>query len=247
MSPKRGALMRTPPAQSEEEDVSVASFIRGVATAVHRWNGDAPHSDGSALLQKFLKLHPPVFKGEVDPVGAEGWLKKLTKIFEAMQVPDEKKLILVPYLLEDNVDYWWDMITRTEVMDTMSWGGFEKLFLAKYFPDVEHEARREEFERLVQRGLFVAQYEAKFSELSRHAKDMVDTEEKKVRRFLRGLRPPIHDQLMVLMLTEYRDVVNRAFVVERCFDDRQRRNEKMGGVRPQGGGGFVKKQKVQGG
>ena len=245
MPAKRVAIVRTPLAQSEDEDVSVVSFIRGVATTVHRLNGDAPHSDGSALLEKFLKLHPLVFKGEVDPLGSEGWLKKLTKIFEAMKVPDEKKLILVPYILEDEAGFWWDMVTKTEDMDTMSWSGFEKLFLAKYFPEVEREARREEFGRLLQRGLTMAQYEAKFTELSRHAKDM---EEKKVRRFLRGLRPPIHDQLVVLMLTEYRDVVDRALIVERCFDDRQRmyarRNEKRSGIRPQGSGGFIKKQKV---
>ena len=166
-------------------------------------------------------------------------------------MPDEKKLILVPYILEGEADFWWDMVTRTDNLDTMSWSGFEKLFLAKYFLDVEREAHREEFERLLQCGLSVSQYEAKFTKLSRHAKDMVDTEEKKVRRFLRGLRPPIHDQLVVLMLTEYRDVVNRALVIERCFVERQRlferRNEKRGGVRPQGGGGFVKKKKVQGG
>ena len=81
MPPKRGAMRRTPLAQSEEEDMSVANFIHGVASAVHKLNGDAPHSDGSALLEKFLKLHPPVFRGEVEPLGAEGWLKKLTKIF----------------------------------------------------------------------------------------------------------------------------------------------------------------------
>ena len=231
MPPKRGAVMRTPLAQSEEEDVSVASFIRGVATVVHRLNGDAPHSDGSALLEKFLKLHPPVFRGEVDPLGAEGWLKKLTKIFEAMQVPDEKKLILVPYILEDEADFWWDMVTRTEDMGAMSWSDFEKVLLAKYFPIVEREARREEFERIFQRCFTMAQYEAKFTELSRHAKDLVDTEEKKVRRFLGGLKPPIHDQLVVLMLTEYGDVVNRALVVERCLDDRLKRNERMGGGR----------------
>ena len=75
----------------------------------------------------------------------------------------------------------------------------------------------------------------------------MDTEEKKVRIFLNGLRPPIHDQLVVLMLTDYRDVVNRALVIERCLDDRLRRSERLGGGRPQGGGGFVKKQKVQGG
>ena len=49
----------------------------------------------------------------------------------------------------------------------------------------------------------MAQYEAKFTELSRHAKDMVDIEKNKVRRFLKGLKPIIHDQLVVLMLMEY--------------------------------------------
>ena len=58
------------------------------------------------------------------------------------------------------------------------------------------------------------------------------------------MKPPIHDQLVVLMLTEYGDVVSRALVVERCLDDRLKR---MGGGRPQGRGGFMKKQKVQGG
>ena len=86
MSPKRGAVERTPPAQSEVEDVSVAGFIRGVATVVHKLNGDAPREDGSALLEKFLKLHPPMFNGEAKPLRAEGWLKKLTNIFEAMQI-----------------------------------------------------------------------------------------------------------------------------------------------------------------
>ena len=117
---KHGVVVRTPPAQFEDEDVSVVSFIRGVVTLVHRLNGDTPHGDGSALLEKFLKLHPPVFKGEVDPLGAEGWFKKLTKIFEAMQVTDEKKLILVPYILEDEADFWWDMITITEDMVSMT-------------------------------------------------------------------------------------------------------------------------------
>ena len=62
MPPKCVAVMRTPPAQSEDEDVSVANFIRGVATTVHRLNGDTPCDDGSALLEKFLKLYPPVLR-----------------------------------------------------------------------------------------------------------------------------------------------------------------------------------------
>ena len=93
----------------------------------------------------------------------------------------------------------------------------------------------------------MAQYEAKFIELSRHAEYMVDTEEKKVSRFLRGLRPNIQSQLIVLMLTEYRDAVNKVLVVERSLDERQKMYErnsgKRGGDRPHGSGGFFKKQK----
>ena len=94
-------------------------------------------------------MHPSSFKGEADPRGAESWLKKLTKIFNAMQITDERLLNLVPYILEDEADFWWDMVTHTEDVDQMSWDDFETLFLAKYFPEVEREARREEFERLL--------------------------------------------------------------------------------------------------
>ena len=68
----------------------------------------------------------------------------------------------------------------------------------------------------------MAEYEAKFIELSRHAEYMVDTEENKVRRFLRGMRPNIQSQLTVLMLTVYRDAVNWVLVVERGLDERQK-------------------------
>ena len=68
----------------------------------------------------------------------------------------------------------------------------------------------------------MAQYEARFTELSRFLEYMVDFEEKKVRRFVRGLRPTIQSQLKVLMLTRYRDAVIRALVVERGLDEPQR-------------------------
>ena len=93
----------------------------------------------------------------------------------------------------------------------------------------------------------MAQYEAKLTELSRHAKYMVDTEEKKVSRFLRGLRPNIQSQLIMLMLTEYSDAVNLALLVERSLDEGQkifeRSNGKRSDDRPPGRDETFKKQK----
>ena len=41
-----------------------------------------------------------------------GWIKKLLNIFEA--ISDERKLTLVPFILEDEAEFWWVMIARTE-------------------------------------------------------------------------------------------------------------------------------------
>ena len=148
MPPKRVVVGTLNP-QEEEVNVSVTGSIRGVVAVEHQRNQAVPREDGSSILEKFLRLHPSSFKGEADPRGAESWLKKLTKIFDAMQIPDERKLTLVPYILEDEADFWWEMVTRIEDVDQMSWDDFKTLLLAKYFPEVEHEARREEFERLL--------------------------------------------------------------------------------------------------
>ena len=85
-------------------------------------------------------------------------------------------------------------------------------------------------------------------ELSRHAEYMVDMEEKKVSRFLRGLRPNIQSQLIMLMLTEYSDAVNRALLVERSLDERQKIFERSKGRRsgeePPRGDETLKKHKI---
>ena len=110
--PPRRAVPRTPSPQVVEKDVGVAGFIREVATAVRLMNQVVSREDGSSLLEKFLKLRPPMFRGKSDTLGREGWIKKLFKIFEA--TPDERELTLVSFIIEDEAKFWWDIITRTE-------------------------------------------------------------------------------------------------------------------------------------
>jgi hypothetical protein len=86
--PPRQDAPRTLSPQVLQEDVGVAGFIREVATTVRHMNRVVPHKDGSSLLEKFLKLQPPMFRGKYDTLGPEGWIKKLSKIFEAMLILD---------------------------------------------------------------------------------------------------------------------------------------------------------------
>ena len=55
----------------------------------------------------------------------------------------------------------------------------------------------------MQGSLSVSKYERKFTDLSRYATDLGDTYEKKVRRFMCGLRPVTQTLLVVMKLIDY--------------------------------------------
>ena len=70
--PPRRAVSRTSTPRVVEQDVGVAGFIREMATAVRQMNWLVSREDGSSLLEKFVKLRPPVFRGKSDTLEPEG-------------------------------------------------------------------------------------------------------------------------------------------------------------------------------
>ena len=66
----------------------------GVAAAIHsliatmvqkRRDRPAPVTDNLRIIDLFGRMKPSHFKGGYDPEGAQAWLLKLERIFEAMQ------------------------------------------------------------------------------------------------------------------------------------------------------------------
>ncbi|XP_028085782.1 uncharacterized protein LOC114286758 [Camellia sinensis] len=92
----------------------------------------------------------------------------------------------------------------------------QKVLLATY--TLKDKARRDrkvsEFQELKYRIMSVAEYEAKFTELARFARHMVDTDYKKARKFEGGLDLEIFDRVAVLKLPTYVEVLDRALTVE---------------------------------
>ena len=72
-----------------------------------------------------------------------------------------------------------------------------------------------EFVRLEQRDLIVAQYKAKFTELSRFAPQLIATEEEKALKFQDGLKPYLKNKISTLKLGIYLEVVDRALIAEK--------------------------------
>ena len=61
----------------------------------------------------------------------------------------------------------------------------------------------------------MAQYEAKFIELSRFVSQLIATEEEKALKFQDGLKPYLKNKISIMKLSVYSEVVDRALIVKK--------------------------------
>ena len=61
----------------------------------------------------------------------------------------------------------------------------------------------------------MAQYEAKFTELSRFAPQLIATKEEKTLKFQDVLKPYLKNKISILKLNVYSEVVDRALITEK--------------------------------
>ena len=99
------------------------------------------------------------------------------------------------------------------------WEPFKKAFLDQYFMDTKKEALRMEYIKLMQGSLMVAQYEAKFTSLSRFTRAFGSTEEEKAKQFMRGLRPSIRNKIVGNMIKVYSTMVSSAIAIEETLNE----------------------------
>ncbi|GFZ14435.1 hypothetical protein Acr_24g0006250 [Actinidia rufa] len=166
--------------------------IGNVGSAPPRVLGGAKFMQGvfTAIEQV---LHPPTFKGESDPLVAEDWLEQVTRALDTI-------------------------LTMEEVV-AKKWEPFKKAFLDQYFTDMAKEALRMEFINLVQGSMTVAQYEAKFTSLSRFEKVFVSMEEEKAKQFMRGFRPSIRNKIAENLIKVYSTMVSSAAAIEEILNE----------------------------
>ncbi|XP_071920676.1 uncharacterized protein [Coffea arabica] len=97
-----------------------------------------------------------------------------------------------------------------------------------------HERREDDFLRLRQGALSVAEYETQFTKLSRFALDLVLIEQKRFHRFVQGLNVEIQEALAAAQLDTFSQVLEKAQRIEtargqvKAFHDRKRRQPGTG-------------------
>ncbi|KAL2466014.1 Retrotrans gag domain-containing protein [Abeliophyllum distichum] len=102
------------------------------------------------------------------------------------------------------------------ILDLFTWKMFTEAFNNKYFPKSLRQHKEREFIKLEQGSRIVTEYEAEFARLAKFAPDLVATEERRARRFEKGLRSRIKQAVIPFELTTYREVVSKSLLVERA-------------------------------
>ncbi|XP_034677690.1 uncharacterized protein LOC117908132 [Vitis riparia] len=146
---------------------TVAGLVERQARAARtNVQGQSSSSRGSSF-DDFKKLGPPYFSGATDPTEAEAWILKMEKFFSVIDCSEEQKASYAAFMLDKEADHWWRMTRRLlENQGPITWRQFREAFYKKYFPDSVRRQKVGEFIRLEHGDMTVAQYEAKFTELS---------------------------------------------------------------------------------
>src|SRR5262249_22472533 len=172
--------------------------MAGPATANQERMEDLERAYGASMMEWFRRMRPPFFKEESSPEVAEGWIRETKKIFHAIRCPEEDKVPLATFTLQDRADVWWPSTLRTvfDEREDVSWRDFLAVIRKKFFPELIQEKLEQEFLALTQGSMSVMEYEAKFTELEKFAPHICASERRRAAKFVRCLKGYIRSRVI---------------------------------------------------
>ncbi|KAL8108572.1 hypothetical protein AgCh_024881 [Apium graveolens] len=207
-------------------DPAIAQILQILAQqTVHLAQQQQRQTNPQVTFKTFQAVNPPEFKGSLELIEANVWLKEIEKAFALVKVKDEQKVEFASYYLKNEATYWWEMVKTLEGTDVITWERFKELFLEKYFPQFVQDQMELKFLELKQGNMSVTDYESKFEELSRYVSSYVDTDRKKAKRFQQGLKPWIRGKVAIFELDTYAGVVQKAMITETESEMSQKEKE----------------------
>ncbi|KAJ9553825.1 hypothetical protein OSB04_017870 [Centaurea solstitialis] len=185
-----------------------ATVIGGGSRQTPPVNEELPKETHGCSYKTFVACKPPTYKGERDPVLALRWIEEI-KMADAL--------------------HWWNVETGgrgTEVVRSMPWKSFVAKFRSQFCLLAATKKMEEEFLQLKQGSLSVQEYTTRFIEKSRFAEIYVPTEERKVERYIWGLKGSIREFVMGKDPATFLAAINAAELIEREKD--RQMSEQMG-------------------
>jgi hypothetical protein len=163
----------------------------------------------------------------------EDWLTDTERKLKTVGCSEEEKVRYATYLLTGPATSWWENnIAIHPTTHVFSWEVFKEKFREHHVPESIMELKRQEFENLEQGSAPVMKYIRDFSRLSRYAVDEVSTEEKRKKRFLRGLNPYVKIQMRPSSTQGFQKLVDAAITFKDDYRQVQEERKKRARLEP---------------
>ena len=183
--------------------------------------------DPNVLYKQFRKRGAIEFRGTEDVLKADEWLEHIEDVFGTVICTQKQKVSLISSMLREVAKTWRKSVSEatSKLSEAMIWETFKQQFQRKFVPEHVRQKKESEFLHLKQGQLIVAAYVHTILQLSKYATDLVDTEDRKVKRFLNGLNPTYKKMLLANKPTTINDVVDRAYMAEEVQREEIAENE----------------------
>ena len=118
-------------------------------------------------MKDFCSHHSKSFDGRGDHISTENWLNDMEELLATTGCTNEQKMAYTTYKLTNEAKRWWQdkkavLAANLGSEIAITWDIFKHEFNRHFFPRVVQEAKAQEFLELVQEGMSVIEYAAKF-------------------------------------------------------------------------------------
>ena len=148
-----------------------------------------PYEELSKLLKTYTHLGGKSFEGTESIMEIQTWLRTLERIFNDMQLDDQRKRQVASRQLKGVALGWWEVIIAGRNENEITWNQFKEMLEARFVPASAKTTLLEEFIRLRQGTMTVTEYTQKFEGLSTYGAMLVADEASKNDRYIKGLNP----------------------------------------------------------
>jgi hypothetical protein len=85
------------------------------------------------------------YRGEEDAEVARHWPRKVEKVINQMQVPNELRVDCVTQLLIESAHSWWETIRERRSWEVLRWRDFREEFEERYYSWEHRREKEQEF------------------------------------------------------------------------------------------------------
>ncbi|XP_027184090.1 uncharacterized protein LOC113782396 [Coffea eugenioides] len=140
----------------------------------------------------------------------------MINIFAALNYTKERQVNFAVFKFEGLARAWWNVIRAKWDRERTAWTwlNFVREFNEKYLPPLIQEKREDDFIKLHQGTLSVSEYEIQFTKLSKFTPELIVTEQRRMRRLIRGLNIEIQEALAAAQINTFTEVLEKAQRIE---------------------------------